>query len=242
VDEFLRDRPFAADSRIKLMFIGDSHSGDMAAAMFLTLGDKKYDYARSPFARECFSSIDRRPWILRITHAKSLCESQLDALRRNRSLAQADYLFIADRWSKESIKGFPEGLALLRGLTKARIIIVGQNAVFPTFDDSLRFLDRNQLARLNRVMYEVESSEDILINQQLRALAASNGLDFIDRQSVVCSRATELCQVYAPDGGFLYTDSNHWSYEGRTVFGNLMVQRFGDLFASDSDRPALAPH
>ena len=71
-------------------------------------------------------------------------------------------LFVADRWSEESIKGFPEGLALLRDLTKARIIIVGQNAVFPTFDDSLRFLDRSQLARLNRVMYEAKSPEDVL--------------------------------------------------------------------------------
>ena len=162
VDDFLRDRPFAPDRRIKLMFVGDSHSGDIAAAMFLTLGDEKYDYARSRFAPNCFSSIDRRPWILRMTHTKSLCESDLDALRRNRSLAQADYLFVADRWSEEYIKGFPDGLALLRDLTKARIIIVGQNAVFPTFDDSLRFLDQSQLARLNRVMYDAKSPEDVL--------------------------------------------------------------------------------
>ena len=59
-----------------------------------------------------------------------------------------------------------------------------------------------------------------------------NGLDFIDRQSLVCSRDVGLCQVLAQDGGFLYTDTNHWSYEGRDVFGKLIVQRFGHLFAS----------
>jgi peptidoglycan/LPS O-acetylase OafA/YrhL len=242
VDDYLRDRPFAQGGRIKLMFVGDSHSGDIAAAMYLILGDEKYDYARSPFAPDCFSSIDRRPWILRLSHAKSLCESELDALRRNRSLTEADYLFIADRWSEDSIKGFTEGLALLRGLTKARIILVGQNAVFPTFDDSLRFLDRSELARLNRLMYDAKSSEDVLINAQLQALAASNGLDFIDRQSVVCSQTNKLCQVVGPDGEFLYTDTNHWSYEGRSVFGKLMVQRFGHLFASGSDQLAVARH
>jgi peptidoglycan/LPS O-acetylase OafA/YrhL len=240
VDDFLRGRLFDSDRRIKLMFVGDSHSGDLAAAMFLTLGHEKYDYARTTFARECFSSIDLRPWILRKTHAKSSCEVQLDALRKNPSLAQADYLFIVDRWSEETIKGFPEGLALLRGLTKARIIVVGQNAIFPTFDDSLRFLDRNQLARLNGAMYDAKSPVDVLINQELRTLAATNGLSFIDRQSVVCSEVSKLCQVLAPDGGFLYQDSNHWSYEGRIVFGKVLALRVGNLFASDSDRPAVA--
>ena len=242
VDDLLRDRPFADGRRIKLMFVGDSHSGDIAAAMFLTLGDEKYDYARLTFAPDCFSSIDRRPWILRITRTKSACESQLDALRQSPSVVEADYLFVADRWSAESIKGFPEGLALLRSLTKARIVIVGQNAVFPTFDDSLRFLGRTQLARLNRAMYDARSPEDVVINEELRKLAATYGLNFIDRQSVVCSRATLLCEVLSPDGKFLYTDTNHWSYEGRSVFGKLMVQRFGNLFASGSDQPAVARH
>jgi hypothetical protein len=242
VDDLLRDRPFTDSHRIKLMFVGDSHSGDIAAAMFLTLGDEKYDYARLPFAPDCFSSVDRRPWILRMTRTKSLCDSQLEALRKSRSLAETDYLFVADRWSQESIKGFAEGLAQLRGLTKARVIIVGQNAVFPTFDDSLRFLDRSQLARLNRVLYDAKSPEDVLINEELRTLATTNGLDFIDRQSVVCSQATLLCTVLAPDGKFLYTDTNHWSYEGRSVFGKLMVERFGNLLAAGSDQATVARH
>jgi len=243
VDNLLRDRPFAdGQERTKLMFVGDSHSGDVAAAIFLTLGNERYDYARLGFAPACFGSVDRRPWILRITGKKSLCELQLEALRKSRSLAEATYLFIADRWSEEQIKDFPEGLALLRTLTKARIIVVGQNATFPTFDDSLRFLDRAQLLRLNRVLYKERSLEDVQISAQLGQLATMNGLDFIDRQSLVCSQASSLCQVFAQDGNFLYSDTNHWSYEGRIVFGKLMVQRFGDFFASGPDLPAVARH
>ena len=85
-----------------------------------------------------------------MTRTKSPVRISDSRIAKEPSLAEADYLFVANRWSEETIKGFPEGLALLRGLTKARIILVGQNAVFPTFDESLRFLDRNQLARLNR--------------------------------------------------------------------------------------------
>jgi peptidoglycan/LPS O-acetylase OafA/YrhL len=241
IDDYLRDRQFAADRRIRLMFVGDSHSGDIAAALFLILGDAKYDYARTTFARECYSSIDRRPWILRMTHTKSKCETQLDALRKNPSLAEADYLFLVNRWSEETLKGFSEGLGVLRGLTKARIILVGQNAIFPTFDESLRFLDRNQLARLNRTMYETRSQADVLIDKQLRSLAAANGLDFIDRQPMVCSQADKLCQVVAPDGGFLYQDTNHWSYEGRGVFGKPLVQRLSNLLASGPNASPAAP-
>jgi peptidoglycan/LPS O-acetylase OafA/YrhL len=237
VDDLLRDRPFVGTpGRIKLMFVGDSHSGDIAAAMYLTLGDDKYDYARQRFAPDCFSAVDRRPWILRITGAKSQCESQVEALRKSASLAAASYLFVAARWSEESLEGFPEALALLRRLTKAQVIIVGQNAVFPTFDDSLRFLGGAQLARLNRVMYEERSLDDVRFNEQLRKMTAAAGLEFLDRQSVVCSSVIFSCRVLGEDGRFLYTDSNHWSYAGRSVFGKLMVQRLGAFASGEGAR------
>jgi len=240
VDALLRDRPFAdIQGRTKLMFVGDSHSGDVAAAMFLNLGNERYDYARLGFAPDCFSSVDRRPWILRITGTNGLCESQIEALRKSHSLAQASYLFIVDRWTMDDLKGFSQGLALLGNLTKARIIVVGQNATFPTFDDSLRFLSQAQLLRLNRVLYQQQSLADVQINERLRMLAAMNGLEFIDRQSLVCSQQSSLCEVRAQDGEFLYSDSNHWTYAGRSVFGNLMVQRFGHVLGSSPELPSV---
>jgi peptidoglycan/LPS O-acetylase OafA/YrhL len=241
VDDLLRERPFAIPAgRTRLMFVGDSHSGDIAAALYLDLGTSRYDYARSRFAPDCFSSKDRRPWILRLTRAKSPCEAEIEALKASRSLAEADYLFIADRWSPQAIQGFGEGLALLRSLTRARIILVGQNATFPTFDDSLRFLDQGQLQRLNGVLYQQQSSSDVQLNEQLRQLAAANGLGFIDRQSLICSPASSQCTVRAGDGKFLYSDTNHWTYAGRQVFGRLMVERFGSLFAAPTPAPTAS--
>lgn len=233
VDDLLRDRQFDAGSgRTRLMFVGDSHSGDIAAALYLSLGADRYDYARLPFPPACFASADRRPWILRITDRHSSCESQVEALRKSRSLPEADYLFIADRWTEDEIGGFSEGLALLRSLSRARIVLVGQNATFLAFDDSLRFLGPAQLQRLNSVFYQQQSLGDERLNEQLKGLAAANGLGFIDRQSLVCSRVTQECDVRAGDGRFFYTDSNHWSYTGRTVFGQRMVQQFGQLFGA----------
>jgi peptidoglycan/LPS O-acetylase OafA/YrhL len=241
VDDFLRDRSFAdGGDRERLMFVGDSHSGDIAAALLLNLGTQRYDFARHTFAPACFSAVDRRPWILRFAGAKGTCESQIDALKKSRSLADANYLFIAARWSPETIPGFAEGLALLGKLTRAQIILVGQNATFPTFDDSLRFLDPAPLQRLNQVLYQQQSFVDIQINEQLKELAAANGLGFIDRQSLVCSPSTQLCQVLAADGKFLYSDTNHWTYAGRRVFGRLMVDRFGYLLSPGRKPPPAA--
>jgi peptidoglycan/LPS O-acetylase OafA/YrhL len=243
VDDLLRDRSFSNGSgRTRLLFVGDSHSGDIAAALFLTLGSANYDYARLGFAPACFSSVDRRPWILRLTRAQGPCQSQTEALRTSRSLAQADYLFVANRWTNDSVKGFSEGLALLRSLSRARIILVGQNATFPTFDDSLRFLDSGQLQRLNQVLYRQRSLGDVEIDQTLRQLASANALGFIDRQPLVCSQRAAQCLVRGADGDFLYSDSNHWTYAGRRIFGALMVQSSGYLFAATpADAPAARP-
>lgn len=221
---------------------GDSHGGDIAGALLLALGTQSYDYARRTLAPACFSAADRRPWVLRITNATGPCQTQLDALRASRSLAAADYVFIADRWTAETIKGFEEGLAVLRTLTPARIILVGQNATFPTFDDSLRFLAPTQLRRLNRVLYEQQSAADVQVNEQLRRLAAVDGLGFIDRQSLVCSRTAQQCQVVADGGNFLYSDTNHWSYAGLILFGRLMVEQFGSVFGTRPGEPAAAQH
>ena len=109
-----------------------------------------------------------------------------------------------------------------------------------TFDDSLRFLDPQQLQRLNGILYRQQSSTDVRINERLRRLAAANRLDFIDRQSLVCPSGTSLCHVRAQDGAFLYTDTNHWSLEGRQMFGRQIVDRFGQFFAAGSVPPPAA--
>ncbi len=72
VDNLLAHRAFgAADSRQRLMFVGDSHGGDIAPALFLTLGSNRFDYARLGFDDPCFSTADRRPWILRMREPRS---------------------------------------------------------------------------------------------------------------------------------------------------------------------------
>jgi peptidoglycan/LPS O-acetylase OafA/YrhL len=233
LDNQLRDRSFGnAPGRPRFMFIGDSHSDDIEGALLLTLGTEGYEYARSGFDDPCFSSADTRPWILRIVGTKTICEAQIEALKGNKSLAAANYVFIANYWSEQTIVGFSAGLAFLRTLTKARIVLVGQNAAFPTFDKSLRFLGDAQLQTLNGQLFGQRSVVDERINERLRQLASVNGLGFIDRQSLICSEATSQCDVLAPNGKLLYRDVSHWSYEGRRVFGDLMVKKFGRLFLS----------
>jgi peptidoglycan/LPS O-acetylase OafA/YrhL len=235
VDAVLRDRSFVKGNPGQhLMFLGDSHSGDIAAALYLALGTQGFDYARLGFDDPCFSSVDRRPWILRIVGTMTECEVQIAALKKSQSLADADIVFIANYWNEKTIKGFDEGLALLRTLTKAAIVVVGQNATFPTFDDSLRFLGSAQLQTLNTVFFSEQSATDIKINEQLLSLAARNDLGFIDRRSLVCSAAQMQCRVIAADGRFLYSDRTHWTYAGRKVFGHMIVQKYGHAFLTSN--------
>jgi peptidoglycan/LPS O-acetylase OafA/YrhL len=237
VDAMVRKTTFVSDVRgPKLLFLGDSHSGDIAAAMYLALGAERFQYARITFDDPCFASSDTRHWSLRLLGTKSSCEQQLDLLRRSAALADANAVFIANYWSEDTINGFDEGLAIIRGLTRARIIVVGQNAVFPTFDPSLQYLGRDQLRQLNSTLFAQQSSVDVRIDEQLRRLAAADGLLFIDRQALVCSSAAASCQVIESSGKLLYTDRSHWSYEGRKIFGTMIVEKYGELFREVTDR------
>jgi peptidoglycan/LPS O-acetylase OafA/YrhL len=237
VDAMVRKTTFASSVRApKLLFLGDSHSGDIAAALYLAFGADKFQYARITFDDPCFDSSDTRHWSLRLLGTKSSCEQQLELLQGSAALADADYVFIANYWDEDTINGFDEGLAILRGLTKAQIVVVGQNAIFPTFDPSLRYLGRDQLAQLNHTLFAQQSMVDVRINEQLRRFAATDGLIFIDRQSLVCSNATASCQVVASSGKLLYTDRSHWSYEGRRIFGTMIVEKYRRLFQEAVDR------
>jgi peptidoglycan/LPS O-acetylase OafA/YrhL len=231
VDEAMRKSSFSSNGDVpRLLFVGDSHSGDIAAALFLTLGADRFQYARLGFDDPCFSSTDTRHWSLRVVGTQSSCEAQLELLKRSPAVADASYIFIANYWSEDTIKGFDQGVSILKGLTKAQIVVVGQNAVFPTFDASLRYLSAGELARLNNLLFAQRSAVDLRINEELRRLAAANGLAFIDRESLVCSNRAASCQVVASSGKLLYTDRSHWSFEGLRIFGAMMVDKYGQIF------------
>jgi hypothetical protein len=234
VDAEVGHGTFGSDSgRTRIMVVGDSHSRDMAAALFLGLGTHGHDFAVLDFDDPCFSPDEDARWILWLADTKSVCGSQIEALKNSRALAAADYLLIANYWSPETLKGFEQGLALLRSLTQAKIVVVGQNAVFPTFDTSLRYLNAAQLRSLNSLFYQQQSQVDLQVNEELRKLASMHQLGFIDRQSLVCSRTALQCQVTLANGNFLYRDPTHWSYMGRELFGALIAQQYGQILQAD---------
>ena len=117
----MKQGEFAPDSgRRRIMVVGDSHSKDVAAALLLGLGVDRYDFARMLFDDPCFSSRHTGTWMTQLVGTKTECESEIEALKSNRAIAAADYLLIANYWDDETVKGFDEGLALLRSLTKAK--------------------------------------------------------------------------------------------------------------------------
>jgi hypothetical protein len=231
VDDQLRRSSFTDKTGFpKILVLGDSHSGDIAAAVKLNLNVEKYELARLGFDDLCFSSHHRRHWLLQLVGTETGCEAQIKALKSSELLKTATHIVIANWWTEESLGGFEEGLALLRSLSSAKIILAGQNAVFPTFDVSLRYLESSQLQRLNAQLFDRQSMADLRINDELRKIALTDALDFIDRQSLVCPPAASVCQVVAADDKLLYTDRSHWSHEGRKLFGEMMVKKYGGLF------------
>jgi hypothetical protein len=178
---------------------------------------------------------------VRFTAEASRCETEIKALKASTALAGADYVFIANLWAQDTVAGFDEGLALLKSLTNARIVVVGQNAVFPAFDESLRFLDKARLARLNAGFYSQQSEVDVAINDRLRRSASHYGLEFIDRQALICPKSAQMCHVIGSTGRPLFRDPSHWSAEGRKVFGAQIVEAVsfltrGQVDASEDSR------
>ena len=223
----LNTHQFSGDpKKEKLLFLGDSHSPDIGAAFLENISPQKNEIASIGFDDECFTRQDSRNALQKLLGKSDPCVMEKQHLAQSALLKNATTIFIANYWRPKSLKGFEDGIAFLQANTKAKIYIVGQNTVFPEYEPSLRYLSEGRKKALNSFFYEHQSKQDIAVNNQLELLAKNNGLAFIDRQSIVCSKDEHQCAIFDNEGQAYYLDSTHWTPKGRALFGITLVQRY----------------
>lgn len=210
----------------KLLFLGDSHSPDLGAAFLENINPQKNEIATLGFDDECFIQQDTRNSLQKLLGKSDPCVIEKQHLIKSPLLRDATAIFITNYWRPKSLKGFEDGIRFLRANTKAKIYIVGQNSVFPEYEPSLRYLSDSRKKTLNSFFYEHQSKQDVVVNDQLEWLSKNNGLAFIDRQSIVCSKDVHQCAIFDAEGQAYYLDSTHWTPRGRELFGIKIVRQY----------------
>lgn len=210
----------------KLLFLGDSHSPDLAAAFLQNINPNLYEIASLGFDDGCFSNQDPRNFFQKVLNKTNYCNEEKLALAKSRLLKNASAILITNYWSPKTLGGFDDGIAFLKTTTSAPIYLIGQNAIFPGLDASLLYQSVDNKKKFNTFFYNHQSVADLSINETLRALAKKHNLIFIDRQPIVCHPERHQCDIFDDQGQANYLDSHHWTPRGRKLFGAQLVKLY----------------
>ena len=201
----------------KVLIWGDSHAGDLYNSLRLNNGFSKldieflsYDYFYCFKENSIYENLIR--YIKNNLLSLSNCRDKIENFHLGYEiLSRAEVILVSSRWEKKfdvlKLKKF------IKNYSNAKIIIIGRKSRFfhiPTlFIKSKNNL--NYLAFLNRDLIV-----DI-INKEMKEKSKSIGLYFHDLDSLICDE--RKCYVIN-ENNLLFTDEDHWSYQGSIYFGN----------------------
>lgn len=220
VDEF---PDTAANLKINILVIGDSHSINIANSFFMDDYNKTmFRVARLEWDDTCMSvsSMNLGDFVLGIDSA---CDKQFKRLKASSLMKKADVIIVANYWSKKYFKGLKNGFYSLKQLTNAPIIIVGQNEVFPFLFNAIYRLGLNESLNVSQYGFRSDGAEEM--DRKLQEIAHELELLFVNRRDLVCDQVHSTCEVFNSFGNLNYRDDNHWSFEGEAYFGTKFVKK-----------------
>lgn len=207
-----RDNCLKLDSQKKnVLIIGDSHAGDLYAALHEAYGDINFLQATGAGCTAMRSyykdkSVD--------------CYRLIDGALEYAAHTPVDAVILASRWPADFENIAPD----IRRLKQAgrNVILVGPPAEFT--EDVMKFLARRSpdttLAALSQ---EFINANTLQLNQRMRDFSDLHALHFIDRIAIFCD-AANVCQLLADDGQPYIFDYGHLLPRGSEFLGHRLAQ------------------
>ncbi|MGG7564754.1 acyltransferase family protein [Rhodovulum sp. DZ06] len=197
----------------RALIIGNSHAKDMFNAL-LANQDALPDWRFARFGVE-----------------NDLPPGRMARLTGSEAWAKADVVLVAPLHETPLSPRLETFIETARAAGK-EVILAGNNAMFPgyrdlpLFDAAMRRGDAPFDAdALRRQAYALElRAASAPINAALRALAEKTGARYVDRRTLICNDAAQLCDIVTPDGRKVLFDYGHWSLPGAAFLGARIVE------------------
>lgn len=219
--------PFTNDNRRKLLFIGDSHAKDIAAALLTIPNIAKNYQIKAPFIHRYCLGTDYSEAIYSTHH----CATKIAALKSRNQLQAADVIVIMVRYS--DIKGdtaeFLSEFIETNFLDyQKKLVLMGNNVEFEpdiiwqTYKTIAMRKNSPKPTDLEALFYSKLNRDIIKINQQVQMVAVSFMVPYVDNFHMICSEPLKSCDVIDENKYILYRDNNHWTIEGVKYFGEKL--------------------
>jgi hypothetical protein len=208
-------KPFdAADSRRKLLLIGDSHAQDFLNGVAENGYLKGYQIRTRHIPTPCQIALPAPAQAFIEPKDAAVCAAADNLVQAKDQLAEADLVILAARWKEWSAKLLPETIKALALRPEQRVLVLGAKDFGRlSLRHYLKLSDAELLALRNKPDAGVTS-----VNQLLRERLG--GDVFIDPQPVLCG--TEGCRLFTDDVQLITYDGGHLTAAGAKYVGKLL--------------------
>ncbi len=213
---------FNQNSKIKILFIGDSHSKDM----FNVFYQNKNLFKNFEFSRIAYG------------FTKDSLEKNVN-ISTDKNFLLSDYIVISDKFLENELKYLDKFISFLKTNKKKVIILSKTNEYKSGFRDKKyrlypltltdKYLLENNLdnvmqekdfLEINKIHYEnriVDKYE--IINRKIYEIAIKNDVKFLSKQEFLCDEVNKTCDGITKDGYKIFYDYGHYTMEGAKYFG-----------------------
>lgn len=253
---FLRDQSLRAETRKRILVVGDSQAGDflnLLNASGWTDGAKVASRIVQVYCGTVLlDDIQRVEYLQtnsRIQNHRSAgdlisrCDNQWTALAEDDRIPEADIIFISNQWYEYQVAFLETTISQLQARTNAALVFVGSKSMLYSSGEIATKCTHDStwtphpcttsVDSLNQYAWQFKDTEAWELNLQIKTAAESNGALFVDLQRLVCSPPGQTCRVYNSRGKPNYYDKSHFTPTATKLFGKLMSLELDKLLGTE---------
>ncbi|MEZ5479761.1 MAG: SGNH hydrolase domain-containing protein [Thiolinea sp.] len=217
-------QPFnPADSRKKVIIVGDSHAQDFYNAVLESRALSNYQLSTRYIPTVCQMYLGPEDVSkFRDPRHQSIC-AQSDTLEQAKAqIAEADVVILASNWKDWSAQRLPQSISNLQLKPSQKLVVIGRKSFGkPNVRQYLR-MPESQLKGLRNNVDAQQQAINRMMRSQLPAQV------FVDQQALVCQDEAS-CPVFTPDLHLISFDGGHFTPQGAAHVGQILFSKAAPL-------------
>ena len=208
-------------NKINILVMGDSHSIDILNSLKSYEKNKPDNFEiKYQFLNEiCLIQFVENKIIQKnsIFEKNAICKDQINLLENSKNLKKSDIIVYSVYWTKFLPNHILEFNNYIKKKEK-KIVFMGPNASFKKRPYEIIFKSKS-IEQANSFAFQNLDKNSIDIEKKLRSFLTNHQIPFISKIVHICPEFENKCKLVFENKRLSYMDTNHWTIEGATYFG-----------------------